>query len=249
VGAVNEASCATGVNGDQTSNSCPGSGAVYVFTRTAGIWTQQAFVKASNSSGQFGWGLALKGNTLVVGAPSEASCATGIDGNQADKGCPGAGAVYIFTRTNTLWSQIAYVKAVHPGLQSFAGSFGNILAFDGTALAVGAADNNCATGFNPSPGSNDCTVSGAVYLFNRTVTGWAQRAYVKASNTEPYDFFGAGIAIAGNTLVVGAIYEDSCATGINGNQTDNSCAHPPDVGDGFPPPTHGAGAVYVYVLQ
>jgi K319-like protein/FG-GAP repeat protein len=249
VGAVNEASCATGINGDQTSNSCPGTGAVYVFTRTAGVWTQQAFVKASNISGQFGFGLALEGNTLVVGAPSEASCATGIDGNQADSGCPQSGAVYVFTRTNSLWSQTAYVKAAHPGLQSFAGSFGSNLAFDGTALAVGAGDNNCARGFNPSPGSNDCTASGAVYLFTQTATSWAQRAYVKATNNEAFDFFGSGIAIDGNTLVVGAQYEDSCATGINGNQNDNSCAHPPDFVDTFPPPTHGAGAVYVYALQ
>ena len=250
VGAVNEASCATGINGDQFSNSCSGSGAVYVFTRTAGVWTQQAFVKASNSSGQFGFGLALEGNTLVVGAPSEASCATSIDGNQADTGCPGSGAVYIFTRTNNLWSQTAYVKAAHPGLQSFAGSFGGHLAFDGTTLAVGAGDNNCARGFNPPPGSNDCTVSGAVYLFNRTATSWAQRAYVKASNNEAFDFFGAGIAVAGNTLAVGAIYEDSCATGINGNQNDNNCTRPVDFGDNtFPPPVNGVGAVYVYVLQ
>jgi hypothetical protein len=85
------------------------------------------------------------------------------------------------------------------------------------------------------------------------VTGWAQRAYVKASNTDAFDFFGgagggpSGIAIDGNTLVVGASDEDSCATGINGNQNDNSCT-------GFPFPEHdsflfGSAAVYVYLMQ
>jgi hypothetical protein len=246
-----EASCATGINGDQFSNSCVASGAVYVFTRTAGVWTQQAFVKASNTGAEdrFGGGLALKGDTLIVGAFWEASCATGINGNQSDNGCPNAGAVYIFTRTNDLWSQIAYVKPLYPNLQSFAGGFGGNLAFDGTTLAVSAGDNNCARGFNPPPGSNDCPVSGAVYLFNRTTTSWAQRAYVKASNTEAFDGFGA-VAVAGNTLIVGAVNEDSCATGINGNQNDNNCTRPVDFGDNTaPPPVNGVGAVYVYVMQ
>jgi hypothetical protein len=300
VGAWLETSCATGINGDQANTGCVqsgavyifrrndnvwtqeayvkasnaqsldtfgfivalvgdslavgateegGAGAVYVFTRTAGAWTQQAYVKGSNSSAgdQFGIGLALTDDTLIVGARLEDSCATGINGNQADEGCDGAGAVYIFTRANNLWSQVAYVKPHHAGAQG--SNFGSNVAFDGTTVAVTSLDPNCARGVNPSPGSNDCGFSGAVYLFTRTATSWAQRAYVKASNTEAFDFFGYGLAIAGNTLVAGAPFEDSCATGINGNQDDNNCTgFPPDFGT-FPPPTFGAGAVYVYVLQ
>jgi hypothetical protein len=271
VGDELEGSCSTGINGDQFNNSCLEAGAVYVFTRTAGVWTQQAYVKASNTNtvfagGAFGISLALKGDTLIVGATGDRSCATGINGNQADNGCPGAGAVYIFTRTNNLWSQTAYVKALPPNGMSFGifgnslgGVFGSSLAFDGTTLAVGAGDNNCATGFNPLPGSNDCGGSGAVYLFSRTATSWAQRAYVKASNTDVGDAFGANlvpfrlagsiqssVAISGNTLAVGAIGEDSCATGINGNQTDNSCG--PNSSPEFQT-AGGSGAAYVYVLQ
>lgn len=260
---ITESSCATGVNGDQFGNrTCGESGAVYVFRRTAGVWAQQAYVKASNTSGDaggdlFGRGLALNADTLIVGAPGEDSCSTGIDGNQADNGCADAGAVYIFTRMNNLWSQAAYVKPLYPNLQSFGGRFGNHLAFDGTTLAIGAGDNNCARGFNPSPGSTDCTASDAVYLFTRTATIWAQRAYVKASNPDGWDFFGgsssqapSGFAIAGKTLAVGATSEDSCATGINGNQYDNNCGstlatsmgpHNPAIG--------GSGAVYIYALQ
>jgi hypothetical protein len=262
---ITESSCATGVNGDQFSNqTCGASGAVYVFTRTAGVWTQQAYVKASNtgslSGGLFGYDLAVNGDTLIAGAPEERSCATGINGNQSDTGCPKAGAVYIFTRMNNLWSQVAYVKPLYPNLQSFAGSFGGNLAFDGTTLAVGAGDNNCAKGFNPSPDTNDCPSSDAVYLFARTATSWAQRAYVKASNPDAFDFFGgrgvypsvSGLAIAGNTLAAGATSEDSCATGINGNQNDNRCGVlPPTTGQGPAPnpAIGGSGAVYVYLLQ
>ena len=303
VGAWLERSCATGINGDQADTGCVqsgaayiftrndnvwtqqayvkasntrsldgfgitvaldddtlavgatgegGAGAVYVFTRTAGVWTQQAYVKGSYSSpgDQFGLGLALKDDTLIVGARFEDSCAAGINGNQADDGCLEEGAVYIFSRTNN-WSQVAYVKRIAPGPQP-ASNFGSALAFDGTTLAVSDFDSNCARGFNPSPGSNDCGYSGAVYLFTRTENSWAQRGYVKASNTDYFDWFGNGLAVAGNTLVAGAPYEDSCATGVNGNQSNNSCGPPPDSTPGdnnFPPPTFGAGAVYVYVLQ
>lgn len=266
VGDEFEGSCSTGINGDQFNNSCLEAGAVYVFTRSAGVWTQQAYVKASNTGGAFGISLAIKGDTLIVGAIGDKSCATGINGNQADTGCPGAGAVYIFTRTTNIWSQTAYVKALPPNGMSFGifgnslgGVFGSSLAFDGTTLAVGAGDNNCATGFNPSPGSNDCSGSGAVWLFSRTETSWAQRAYVKASNTDAGDAFGvnlipfrnagsiqSSVAISGNTLAVGAIGEDSCATGINGNQTDNSCG--PNTSPEFQT-AGGSGAAYVYVLQ
>eukprot|EP00808_Paulinella_micropora_P005985 g26497.t1 len=58
-------------------------------------------------------------------------------------------------------------------------------------------------------------------------------AYLKPTNTGSYDYFGLAVSVSGNTLVVGAYYEDSCATGINGNEADNSC--------------DGAGAVYVFV--
>ena len=257
VGAATEDSCATGIDGDQSSTGCPDAGAVYVYTRTAGVWTQEAYVKASNTNmgnvfglgDVFGLTVAINGDTLVVGARFEGSCATGINGNQLDNGCYGSGAVYIFTRTNNRWSQVAYVKPLPPNAPiSIAREFGVKLAFDGTTVAVGSSDETCAKGFNPSLGSNDCPGSGAVYLFARTATGWTQRAFVKASNTEAWDSFGgfSGLAIAGSTLAVGAVNEKSCATGINGNQADNSCGPNPMPNS---PPTFGSGAVYVYGLQ
>jgi hypothetical protein len=261
VGAPGEDSCATGIDGDQSNSSCHSAGAAYVYTRTAGVWTQQAYVKASNTDPHpffgdgFGGTVALNGDTLVVGALSEGSCAAGINGNQLDNGCGGSGAVYIFARTNNRWSQVAYIKPIAPSVTtSVARWFGQGLTFDGTTLAVGSGDDTCARGFNPPPGSNDCPQSGAVYLFSRTATSWAQRAYVKASNTEAGDNFGMpGLAIDGNSLAVGALGEQSCATGINGNQNDNGCGVIMVQGPGpFPdlvPSRAGVGAVYVYSLQ
>jgi hypothetical protein len=74
VGADGEPSSAKGVNGSQSDSSMPNAGAVYVFTRSsAGTWTQQAFIKPSNTQADeyFGQSVALSadGNTLAVGAP------------------------------------------------------------------------------------------------------------------------------------------------------------------------------------
>ena len=77
--------------------------------------------------------------------------------------------------------------------------------------------------------------SGAVYVFRRTGTTWAQEAYqsyLKASNAEGGDRFGISVALSGDTLAVGAVDEDNNATVVDGDQTDNSA---PD-----------SGAVYLF---
>jgi hypothetical protein len=64
---------------------------------------------------------------------------------------------------------------------------------------------------------------GAVYVFSHG-TRWAQSAYVKASNTNSSDEFGSGLALNGDRtlLVVGARAEESSASGLNGDQKDNT---------------------------
>src|SRR5258705_6725056 len=49
VGAAFESSNATGIDGNQADNSALFAGAVYVFVRNAGAWSQQAYIKASNT--------------------------------------------------------------------------------------------------------------------------------------------------------------------------------------------------------
>ena len=222
IGAFGESSAATGVNGDQANNSAPGSGAVYVFTRTGGVWSQQAYVKASNTgaSDWFGASVALSGDTLAVGAFGEGSAATGVNGNQADNSALGSGAVYLFTRTGGAWSQQAYLKASNTGANDF---FGASVALSGDTLAVGAfGEDSAATGINGDQASNSASASGAVYLFTRTGGVWSQQAYLKASNTGTLDNFGGSVALSGDTLAVGAPAEDSAATGIGGSQVNNS---------------------------
>jgi hypothetical protein len=72
VGAIGEDSNTTGINSDQTNNSASSSGAAYVFTRSGTSWSQQAYVKASDTGAGdlFGQSVSLSGDgsTLAVGA-------------------------------------------------------------------------------------------------------------------------------------------------------------------------------------
>ena len=90
VGSYFEKSNATGINGNQADQSAVQAGAVYVFSRSGGTWSQQAYLKASNTAAgaTFGVSVALSGDTLVVGANNEQSSATGINGNQLDTSAP-----------------------------------------------------------------------------------------------------------------------------------------------------------------
>lgn len=233
VGAWQESSSATGINGNQADNTGLGSGAVYVFVRSGGTWTQQAYVKASNTGAFdfFGNAVALSGDTLAVGALGESSAATGVNGNQADDSAGGAGAVYIFVRTGTTWSQQAYVKASNTGI---ADGFGSSVALSGDTLAVGApGEDSAATGIGGNEADNNADSAGAVYMFVRAGTRWTQQAYVKATNANAGDLFGTSLALSGTTLAVGALGEDSAARSIDGDQADNRASE--------------AGAVYVFV--
>jgi len=98
VGASDEGSAATVVNGNQSDNTASGAGAVYLFSRSGTTWTQQAYVKASNTTiNEFlGYSVALSGDTLAIGGGNDPSSATGVNGNQSDTSASGAGAVYVF---------------------------------------------------------------------------------------------------------------------------------------------------------
>ncbi len=71
-----------------------------------------------------------------------------------------------------------------------------------------------------------CNSGGCVDSGELSVSGGLAQAigYFKASNSDPKDDFGRAIALSadGNTLAVGAVFEESAATGVNGDQLDNS---------------------------
>jgi hypothetical protein len=240
VGASNEDSAATGVDGNQASNGASAAGAVYVFTRSGTTWAQQAYVKASNTAefDRFGTSLAISadGDIFAAGARFEDSAAVGVNGGQADNSADNAGAVYVFTRSGTVWAQQAYVKASNSGVSD---NFGHSLALsaDGSTLAVSAPQEaSAATGVDGDQTDNAANNAGAVYVFIRAENIWSQQAYVKASNTGAGDLFGGfkqlALSADGNMLAVGASAEDSAAVGVDGDQADNSA--------------NEAGAAYVF---
>jgi hypothetical protein len=229
IGANREDGGATGVGGDPMDNSVSDSGAVYVFTRSAGTWTQEAYIKPSNTGAfdEFGWSMALSGETLAVGARYEASSAVGVDGNGADNGAGDSGAVYVFARASGTWTQQAYLKASNTDSFDY---FGWSVALAGDTLAVGAyGEASSGAGGQTDNSAQD---SGAVYVFARSAGIWAQQDYLKALNVDAGDTFGWSVALSGETLAVGARYEDSSAVGVDGNGADNSAMN--------------SGAVYVF---
>jgi len=221
---------------DPANNNGSAAGAAYVFTRTGTTWTQQAYLKASNvdAGDSFGERVAISddGNTVAVTAFSESSAATGVDGDQADNTAADAGAVYVFTRSGTTWTQQAYVKASNTNAMDGFG-YALSLAGDGNTLVVGAYREDSAAGAPQT--DNSVTSAGAVYVFTRTGS-WAQAAFLKATNTDPGDNFGYNAAISGDgrRIIVAATGESSSSSGIGGNEVDNGKS--------------SSGAVFVFEL-
>ena len=151
-----------------------------------------------------------------------------------------AGAVTVYRRSGSAWSIEAFVKAPKAGHHD---AFGATLALDssGTTLAVGARrENSSATGvFAPADDGyqaaldsggrlsrqgtcdrrrtrpNSCS-SGAVYIYRRSSSAWNVEAFIKAPNAGAGDEFGHALALSstGSVLAVGAVWEDSSATGV-----------------------------------
>jgi len=122
----------------------------------------------------------------------------------------------VFVRKGAGWSQQAYLKASTNGQFD---EFGTAVSVSQDWLLIGA------------PGSSN-SYTGAAYMFQRTGAVWTQRDILTASNAEPGDAFGSSVALSVGTAVVGARWEYSASTGVNGGESDNSVS--------------GAGAAYVF---
>jgi len=194
------------VDGDESDNSASAAGAVYVFVRDGGTWTQQAYLKASNAEAGDGFGgaLALHGDTLAVGATGEKSSATGVDADQDDNSTTLAGAVYVFERDAGAWAQQAYIK---PAVTDSLDQFGSALALWENTLVVGTpGDDSFSAGF---PASDSIPGSGSASVFVRNDAAWTQQAYLKANDVKQDARFGSSVALVGSTLVVGSPFSDS----------------------------------------
>jgi len=161
------------------------AGAAYIFTRSVNVWSQQQKIVGVDTSGndQFGYSVAIDGDTVIVGAIYEDS-----SGNDA-------GAAYIFTRSENVWSHQQKIVGNDTSGNDF---FGNSVAIDGDTVIVGAATED-SSGYN----------AGAAYIFTRTGIKWTQQAKIVGVDTSGNDLFGYSVAIDGYTVIVGAVSEDS----------------------------------------
>ncbi|WP_115720113.1 FG-GAP repeat protein [Gallaecimonas mangrovi] len=228
--------------GDASSTSASpndntyGAGAVYVFTKASdGSWAQSGYLKASNAEKYacFGSSVAVSsdGDTIAVGAFEENGDASSTSASPNDN-ASSAGAVYIFTLTNSSWSQSAYLKASNAGEGDLFGTSLS-LSSDGTTLAVAAPyESGDASSTSASPNDN-AYGAGAVYVFTYSDSSWSQVAYLKASNAEEYDYFGWALSLSGDgsTLAVGANGEAGDASSTSTDPNNNA---------------DGAGAVYIF---
>lgn len=160
-------------------------GAVYVYTRpVGGSYTFKVRLLApdgaNGDTAQFGLALAFDGNRLVVGAPFNL----------------GIGAAYVFTHTGG--GNFVFEQKIVPADGAVTDEFGTAVAVDGTTLAVGARLGNLGA-----------TNGGAVYVYTRAASFVLQQKLTSDSAVPVFSSqnganFGAALALAGNSLYIGA---------------------------------------------
>lgn len=166
------------------TEAAPGGGAAHVFVRSGFAWTHQAKLLAADAAmaDYLGFATAISGDTAVAGAPY-------ADVSSQDD----AGAVYVFTRAGTNWTQQQKLTASDAGSDD---NFGQTLAISGDTIIVGAPYDYVGT-----------VKSGSAFVFTRTAGHWTQQAKLSAPTPSANMEFGGHVAISGDTVIIGA-YRD-----------------------------------------
>ena len=145
-------------------------GAAYVFVRTAGAWTQQQKLTANDGAAgdNFGWSVAVSGDTIVVGARN-----ANVGDNDRE------GTAYVFVRSGGVWTQQAKLTSqltngTDDGLSDE--MFGTSVSIDGNSVVVGAPQ---ATNPIAAAGSD---LAGAAYVYLRTANTWSIQQKLFAEN-------------------------------------------------------------------
>lgn len=160
-------------------------GAVYVFTYDGTSWSQQGKLIAlpPENGAQFGCAVAIEGNTALIGARGD------------DEGGEDAGAAYIFTRNGTTWAERS--KIIPADAADF-DLFGYSVELNGETNAI------IGSPLDDDGGEN----SGSVYWFYQFGGPWQFHSKLTAPDAAVEDRFGVGVAADGNTLLVGAVWDD-----------------------------------------
>jgi hypothetical protein len=174
------------------------AGSAYIFTRSGTVWTQQQKLTASDGAevDAFGISVAISGNTVVVGAFFD-------DTPRGES----AGSAYVYTRSGTVWSEQQHLTASDGASIDV---FGYSVAISGNTIVVGAVAGDTASGTN----------TGSAYVYTRSGSVWTEEQELAASGGgSSEDFFGDSVAISGNTIIVGAYFDDT-ANGDNAGSAE-----------------------------
>ena len=188
---------------DDDGNTTGNAGSAYVFTKVSGVWRQVAKLTASDgdTSDEFGYSVAVNGETVVVGAHLDDH--TDGDGDTDDD----EGAAYVFTKPYTGWADMTQTAKLTAFGAAADDEFGFSVAVDGDTIVVGAHLDDHTDG----DGDTDDD-EGAAYVFTKPYNGWAdsnETTKLIASDTAADDEFGFSVAVDGDTIVVGAHQNDA----------------------------------------
>ena len=183
---------------DDDGNTIGNAGSAYVFTKVSGVWRQLAKLTASDgdTSDEFGYSVAVDGDTIVVGAHLDDH----TDGDTDDD----EGAAYVFTKPANGWADMTQTAKLTAFGAAAGDEFGISVAVDGDTILVGAHQND----------SN----KGAAYIFTKFGGVWGnapvsgnhrvETAKLVAADGAANDEFGISVALDGDTAVIGAYHDD-----------------------------------------
>jgi hypothetical protein len=156
-------------------------GAAYIFHRSGDNWSLQQKLLASDgiTGATFGFNVIIKGDVAVVSAPTMK-----VGSNEKQ------GAVYIFTRSGTTWTQQPKITA-NDGIAGL--DFGSSISLDGDYLAVGAVGAKL-----------NGIMNGAAYIFVKGGNTWTQQTKILSTTPTPNGYFGCSVSLEGDLVVVGA---------------------------------------------
>lgn len=180
---------AIAATGDDTTAT--DSGAVYIFTKSNGTWSQEIKLKVTSGgpNASDGWGgvcLSDDGLTLSVGTSGDDTTASN------------SGAVYVFNKSGGTWSQTIKLKASNAGANDKLGGRTRISG-NGNTIVSGAREEDTGSGN-----------AGSAYIFTLNNGTWSQRQQIQASDRASSDYFGDSVGISkdGTVICVGAVLED-----------------------------------------
>ncbi len=182
------------------------AGSAYIYERnTDGLWIEVQKIVASDRSAEdlFGFGVAIDGNTIIIGADHEDEDENGENYTYS------AGSCYIFERnTNGLWSETQKIVASDRASSNL---FGRNISIDGDYAVVSAHQN--ATDSNDE---NPLGTAGASYIFENNSDGiWIEVNKLIASDRTSLDKFGSDVGISGDICIVSAKNNGTDVEGSN----------------------------------